>query len=1163
MRKKLSLILIPAISGLFIAATSWQQLLKVKTPRPNLVLVVDASENLVQEHTQCVGCYQTQQVTEHLTKTYIYPVPDSSVNPQSYINRAVSEFKSWINENYANPTISSLQTSYSFTHGIVITYIYASTATRSGSTQRLVLKTNPENVGGYSTVFPKVLKGVDSSRTLINYTHYPVTTWQAYYDYDITPGGHNAKGEYYYVYNQQRGPQEFFRPVQFNKHSGMSIKLKDCVEAILGYSLCRISFIYPYSTNCTGTSVGFNSGNITGKIHSLASMIFPTSRATTYINRIVEAMKSKYGSSSVSKIGSPETNWTHAAVTLTYFISGDTSGGRTLCPPTGACSFPSITMKIPASYVREDRTACVGASDISFNFVVRPDEDFSSQSVRIKENGTDRTITVKYGWFVRQKVRMPGNWHIQVTVGADITYDKQVWNPCCYTQIIKDKSEFYAFRDAIRDWVLTNRHKADIYVFVSGGKISTGSVEIVRPSMSADEVRQAFGFEPAGAGFPASLSMAEVLRWARGQTSVSRSEGAPDPAMGISNAPVSYSDPYNYWCRNSYEVVIAAGADASNRSSSYYGDIPLSDFDGDNEGGSAISWNTAGDDFGYYNYNTDLRGSLDEFQNIPTYTIGYKFNDLTLTRTAEQGGGKAYTANDTSSLISALNDMLADILSRENTYYAWKGVDTLYNDQIFPYAVEYGYVGTKGVLRLHKVIDGEIQEEVVKALAEEIKANSSQRVFYAVESDGTIRELSSYSASDFGLRSEEQKALLLKAIREQFPAIVSLEIQLSPALYKRPEADYWNYLKDHTAERWWVLYAWGTDGSLHIIRQGEAKDVVYIPKKAFQKLYSFYVQGFFPSPVRAHSIKLFTLKIEGDPPEFEDWVFFHYGNKVFSMNVQDIHTGDYPSNANVYNTKNEDFEIKVYPTESGADVLVMPGSLIIQAIGGGETTIEGEFAGISAIDVNANFKVDYIYATTSDGKIIRIDGKSFETSALLVNAEPFSIQPTVAGGADRNVWVYAVSGNYETATAGKVYAIKESHSSAPADAGNLSSSQGWSVSLPPGYYPMPWSKPVVFAGVLYVPVVHENTAVPYCSLCLNARTFAYSTANGTLLATIQGTLSPKLRLKKKAGRNIELEGRLYSVGVRNIKRFKSEVIEAPEKIYKHLGTIYRRKNQRD
>jgi len=98
MRKKvLFLLLVPALSGLLLFAgryRTYRKLLKLKTPKPNLVLVVDASENLVHKHQQCVGCNQTKRVTDHLTQTYTYSVPDNGVDPAPYVQRAKADFQS-------------------------------------------------------------------------------------------------------------------------------------------------------------------------------------------------------------------------------------------------------------------------------------------------------------------------------------------------------------------------------------------------------------------------------------------------------------------------------------------------------------------------------------------------------------------------------------------------------------------------------------------------------------------------------------------------------------------------------------------------------------------------------------------------------------------------------------------------------------------------------------------------------------------------------------------------------------------------------------------------------------------------------------------------------------------------------------------------------------
>ena len=223
--------------------------------------------------------------------------------------------------------------------------------------------------------------------------------------------------------------------------------------------------------------------------------------------------------------------------------------------------------------------------------------------------------------------------------------------------------------------------------------------------------------------------------------------------------------------------------------------------------------------------------------------------------------------------------------------------------------------------------------------------------------------------------------------------------------------------------------------------------------------------------------------------------------------------------------------------------------------------IEGDYSGVYSIDLNANGKVDYIYATSKDGRIIRINTENYGFTEILHGAGHFYFAPTVSGGPGNMPWIFAVSGNYETAERGRVYAIRDDFTGESVDAQNIPKGRGWNVNLPAGSYPMPWSKIEVFYGRLYVPVVSVNVEVPFCALCLDAMTRVYSIENGTLQRIHRGTLSPQLSLKKLSGEgfNTEVTGSIYSVGVRNLKKIKSENVPSPSRLWEYKGAIYKKK----
>ena len=57
-------------------------------------------------------------------------------------------------------------------------------------------------------------------------------------------------------------------------------------------------------------------------------------------------------------------------------------------------------------------------------------------------------------------------------------------------------------------------------------------------------------------------------------------------------------------------------------------------------------------------------------QNITTYTVGFTIDLPILAETAERGGGRYYTADDTATLANALTSIVTTILSEDTTFTA-------------------------------------------------------------------------------------------------------------------------------------------------------------------------------------------------------------------------------------------------------------------------------------------------------------------------------------------------------------------------------------------------------------------------------------------------------------------------------------------------------------
>ena len=76
------------------------------------------------------------------------------------------------------------------------------------------------------------------------------------------------------------------------------------------------------------------------------------------------------------------------------------------------------------------------------------------------------------------------------------------------------------------------------------------------------------------------------------------------------------------------------------------------------------------DDVARYIYRNDLRSDLQGTQNVTTYTIGFAHNSPLLQKTAQEGGGLYFTANNAAELEHSLLMALDDIAKKLQTYTA-------------------------------------------------------------------------------------------------------------------------------------------------------------------------------------------------------------------------------------------------------------------------------------------------------------------------------------------------------------------------------------------------------------------------------------------------------------------------------------------------------------
>lgn len=127
-----------------------------------------------------------------------------------------------------------------------------------------------------------------------------------------------------------------------------------------------------------------------------------------------------------------------------------------------------------------------------------------------------------------------------------------------------------------------------------------------------------------------------------------------------------YKTPVEYQCQKNFVILLTDGAPVYDTGAdSYIENLPgFSTI----TGGASCSGNCL-DELADYMYTKDC-SSLDDTQNVITYTIGFHTDQSLLSAAASKGGGKYYTADDTAGLTDVFTEILTEILAINTTFIA-------------------------------------------------------------------------------------------------------------------------------------------------------------------------------------------------------------------------------------------------------------------------------------------------------------------------------------------------------------------------------------------------------------------------------------------------------------------------------------------------------------
>jgi len=144
-----------------------------------------------------------------------------------------------------------------------------------------------------------------------------------------------------------------------------------------------------------------------------------------------------------------------------------------------------------------------------------------------------------------------------------------------------------------------------------------------------------------------------------------------DPAQNVSGVldtlnTTKYKTPIEYQCQKNFVILLTDGeptydTDADSRIEALTGFSSVT--------GAASCDGNCLDELADYMYTKDC-STLDDKQNVITYTIGFNTDQTLLSSAATKGGGKYYTADDTADLTDVFTSILTEILAINTTFIA-------------------------------------------------------------------------------------------------------------------------------------------------------------------------------------------------------------------------------------------------------------------------------------------------------------------------------------------------------------------------------------------------------------------------------------------------------------------------------------------------------------
>lgn len=208
--------------------------------------------------------------------------------------------------------------------------------------------------------------------------------------------------------------------------------------------------------------------------------------------------------------------------------------------------------------------------------------------------------------------------------------------------------------------------------FDEGGSVThaVADIDTARGTMKA-----AVDALTASTRTPLSETLYEAALYFRGAGVHFGHAGGPTPSvpearLGGNPDSSQYFSPISAECQKNFIILLTDGEPTNDddKTPALVADLP--GFNGLLGGCDGSGSGRCLDDLAEYLYRADAGPHVDGMQNVVTYTIGFEIDAPLLEATARRGGGRYYVADDTGSLASALNSVIAGITERSGTFTA-------------------------------------------------------------------------------------------------------------------------------------------------------------------------------------------------------------------------------------------------------------------------------------------------------------------------------------------------------------------------------------------------------------------------------------------------------------------------------------------------------------